>query len=157
MTRDEAERAINALIVAYCHAIDDDRMEEWPNFFTDGGRYTIIPHESHAKGYPVGIMNCESPGMMKDRVLAYRKANVFEPHRYRHLLGGTRIVSEESGIYTVETSYAVVRTMQDGTMSVFSAGKYRDKIVFERAIARFAERFVLTDSNRVDTLIVIPI
>ena len=68
-----------------------------------------------------------------------------------------RIVSEESGIYTVETSYAVVRTMQDGTMSVFSAGKYRDKIVFERAIAHFAERFVLTDSNRVDTLIVIPI
>jgi anthranilate 1,2-dioxygenase small subunit len=152
-----AERAILDLIGAYAHAIDDDRLEEWPDFFTADGRYTIMPCDSHAKGYPVGIMNCESPGMMKDRVLAYRQANVYEPHWYRHLLSATRIVSVDSGIYRVETAYAVIRTMQDGTMSVFSAGKYVDRIVFEGAVPRFRERLVLTDSNRVDTLIVIPI
>ena len=152
-----AERAILDLINAYAHAIDDDRLEEWPGFFTADGRYTIMPCESHAKGYPVGIMNCVSPGMMKDRVLAARSANVYEPHWYRHLLSATRILSEEKGVYLVETAYTVIRTMQDGTMAVFSAGKYVDRIVFEGGVPRFAERLVLTDSNRIDTLIVIPI
>ncbi len=152
-----AKSAIVDLINDYAHAIDDDRLEQWPDFFTTDGRYTIIPCDSHAKGYPVGIMNCESPGMMKDRVLAYRKANVYEPHWYRHLLSATRVLSEDNGAYYVETSYAVIRTMQDGTMSVFSAGKYCDHVVFQDGIARFRDRLVLTDSNRVDTLIVIPI
>lgn len=153
----EIRRAIEDLILDYARAIDDDRLEEWPGFFTADGRYTIMPCESHSKGYAVGIMNCVSPGMMQDRVLAYRKANVYEPHWYRHILSGARILSEQGGVYTVETPYVVVRTMQDGSQAVFSAGKYNDKIVFAGGVPKFKERLVLTDSARIDTLIVIPI
>lgn len=157
MTREEVRRAIEDLIADYAHAIDDDRLEAWPDFFTADGTYTLMPRESHAKGFAVGIMNCSSPGMMKDRVLAYRKANVYEPHSYRHLVSGFRVMGEANGVYTVHSSYAVVRTMQEGDMAVFSAGKCIDKVVFEDGTPKFKERLVLCDSNRIDTLIVMPV
>jgi anthranilate 1,2-dioxygenase small subunit len=157
MTRDDARRAIEDLIADYAHAIDDDRLEAWPDFFTADGTYTIMPRESHAKGYAVGIMNCTSPGMMKDRVLAYRKANVYEPHCYRHLLSAIRVMDEAGGVYTVHSGYAIVRTMQEGDMAVFSAGKCIDKVVFEGGRPKFKDRLIVCDSARIDTLIAIPI
>ena len=134
-----------------------DRLEEWPGFFTADGTYTIMPRESHARGFAVGIMNCTSPGMMRDRVLAYRKANVYEAHCYRHAVSAIRIVDETAGVYTVHAGYIVVRTMEEGEVAVFSTGKYIDKIVFEGTTPKFKERLVICDSARIDTLIVLPI
>jgi hypothetical protein len=51
----------------------------------------------------------------------------------------------------------VIRTMQEGDISVFSNGKYIDRIVFENDAAKFTEHIVVCDSRRIDTLIVIPI
>ncbi|MBM3485775.1 MAG: aromatic-ring-hydroxylating dioxygenase subunit beta [Alphaproteobacteria bacterium] len=157
MTREETRRAIEDLLADYAHAIDDDRLEEWPSFFTADGTYTIIPRENQAKGQVVGIMNCTSPGMMRDRVLAYRRANIYEPHWYRHLVSALRIVDETAGVYTVWSGYAVIRTMQEGDIAVFSSGKCIDRVVFEAGKARFKERLVICDSARIDTLIVLPI
>lgn len=153
----DARRRIEDLIVEYAHAIDDDRLEEWPDFFVEDCTYRLIDRFSHAKGRPVGVMECSSRGMLQDRILALREANVYEPHVYRHLLSGTRITGEKDGVYGVETSYAVIRTMQEGDMTIFSAGKYVDEIVFEGGDPKFRSRIVVCDSNRIHTLIVIPI
>ena len=150
-------RRIEALIADYAHAIDDDRLEEWPDFFTDDCSYRIINRENHAKGMRVGIMDCSSKGMLQDRILALREANVYEPHCYRHIQSGTRITGTSGDTYQVETSFLVVRTMQEGEMSVFCAGKFVDEIVFEADAPKFSKRLVVTDSNRIHTLIVIPI
>lgn len=150
-------RRIEELIHDYAHCIDDDRLEDWPGFFTDPCRYQIISREARAKKMPVGIMYCDSRGMLEDRILALRRANIYEPHCYRHLLSAIRIGREASGEVPVTTSYAVIRTMQEGDICVFSTGKYEDRIVFEAGTPRFRERIVICDSSRVDTLIVIPI
>jgi len=55
------------------------------------------------------------------------------------------------------SNYLVVRTVVDGTMSLFSAGIYLDKVVFEGEEARFQERIVVTDSRRIETLLVLPL
>lgn len=153
----DVRQQIEDLIVDCAHAIDDDRLEQWPGFFVEACSYRIIDRVSHAKGRVVGIMECSSRGMLEDRILALREANVYEPHVYRHLLSGTRITGEDDGVYTVVTSYAIVRTMQEGDMAVFSAGKYVDEIVFEGGSPKFRARTVVCDSARIDTLIVIPI
>lgn len=153
----DVRQQIEDLIVDYARAIDDDRVEEWPDFFTDKCLYRIIDRAAHAKGHVIGVMECSSKGMLQDRILALREANVYEPHVYRHLLSGTRIVGNTGDVYSVETSYSVIRTMQEGDMSVFSAGKYVDEVVFEGGAAKFRSRVVVCDSNRIDTLIVIPI
>lgn len=150
-------RAIEDLIADYAHCIDNDQLEEWSSFFTDPCVYAITTRENHAHGRPVGIMRCESKGMLEDRIRALRNANIYEPHVYRHLISAPRIGAQKDGAYAAQTSYAVIRTMQEGAMSVFSAGTYLDKVVFEDGMARFRERIVVCDSERVDTLIVIPI
>jgi anthranilate 1,2-dioxygenase small subunit len=157
MDHETARRRIEDFIHDCAHCIDDDRLEAWPSFFIADCRYVIIDRDNHAKGMPVGIWTCESRGMLEDRVLSLREANVYEPHRYRHLIGGIRIRGEADGVYSVESSYAVIRTMQGGEVTVFSSGKYLDKVIFEGGAPRFAERIVVCDSGRIDTLIVIPI
>ena len=153
----DVRREIEDLIADYAHAIDDDRLEEWPDFFTDDCSYRIINRENHAKGRRVGIMDCSSKGMLRDRILALREANVYEPHFYRHLQCGIRITGMDGDAYVVETSFAIVRTMQEGDMSIFCAGKFVDEIVFDGDTPLFRKRLVVTDSNRIHTLIVIPI
>jgi anthranilate 1,2-dioxygenase small subunit len=153
----DVRRKIEGLIADYAHAIDDDRLEEWPDFFTDDCSYRIINRENHAKGRRVGIMDCSSKGMLRDRILALREANVYEPHCYRHMQSGMRITGNDDGAYQVETSFVIVRTMQEGDMSVFCAGKFVDEIVFDGDMPLFRKRLVVTDSNRIHTLIVIPI
>lgn len=157
MMRSEARRQIEDLICDYVHCIDDDRLEEWPGFFTEQCRYQIISRENHERGLPMGIFDCHSRGMLEDRVFALREANIFEPHCYRHMISATRIFGENGGDYTVHTNYYVVRTMEDGTTSVFSTGRYVDTIVFEEGAPKFKKKLVIYDSRRVDTLLVIPI
>ena len=153
----DVRRQIEDLVADYAHAIDDDRLEEWPEFFTEDCTYRIINRENHAKGRRVGVMDCSSKGMLQDRILALREANVYEPHCYRHIQSGTRITGASGDAYQVETSFMIVRTMQEGDMSVFCAGKFVDEVVFDGGKALFRKRIVVTDSNRIHTLIVIPI
>jgi anthranilate 1,2-dioxygenase small subunit len=157
MDRETARRRIEDMIHDYAHCIDDDRLEEWPDFFTADCRYRIIDRDNHAQARPIGIMTCDSRNMLRDRVLSLREANVYEPHCYRHLISAIRVRGEAGGVYDVQTGYAVVRTKQDGDAAVFSTGKYLDKIVFEDGAPRFRERIVVCDSGRIDTLIVIPL
>ena len=157
MTIPDFRRRIEEMIHDIAHCIDDDRLEEWPSFFTEACRYVIIDRENHARNRPVGIITCDSRGMLVDRVRSLRDANIYEPHYYRHLISGIRVAEAEGGEYTAQSSYAVIRTMQEGDITVFSSGKYLDRIVFEDDTPRFRERIVVCDSDRIDTLIVIPI
>ena len=84
---------IAELIAAYGECIDDDRLEEWPDFFVDQCRYLITDRESHEAGLRHGVIYCASRGMLVDRVTTLRRVLMYEAHRYRHLVGPTRIVA----------------------------------------------------------------
>lgn len=157
MDEQQAEQLIRALIYDYAHCIDDDRLEEWPDFFTDECLYQVISRDDHAAGLPAGVMNCSSRGMLVDRIVSLRNANIYEPHVYRHLISAIRLRGVQDGLWTAQTGYAVIRTMQEGDISVFSTGKYLDRIDLGGDRPRFRERRVIFDSRRVDTLMVIPI
>jgi anthranilate 1,2-dioxygenase small subunit len=86
---------------------------------------------------------------------------VYEPHRYLHQISGLEIESvvsdSECDTVRCRSNYLVVRTMLDGTMSIFSAGIYLDKIVLGATETRFEERVVVADSRRIETLLVFPV
>ena len=98
--------AIEELLADYAEAIDDGALERWPGFFTEDGEYQIITRESHDAGLPIGILYCDSRGMMEDRVQALRTANIYEPHAYRHLLGRPRIERHSDG-FAVRSNFCV--------------------------------------------------
>jgi len=148
---------IDDLMADYAHAIDDDNLESWPEFFTRDGVYKIVSRENHENNWPLGVMYCDGRGMMSDRILALRTANVFEPHTYCHLLGRTKVEARGDGAYRARTNFSVIRTMQDGGDSRFAVGKYIDECVIEEGRALLRSRLVVLESRRIDILLVIPL
>ena len=87
--------AMHELIGDYAERIDEDRLEEWPDLFTEPCRYLIISRANYAAGMRQGVMYAASRGMLLDRVFSLRRANIFEPHRYRHVVGPIRLKAME--------------------------------------------------------------
>jgi anthranilate 1,2-dioxygenase small subunit/terephthalate 1,2-dioxygenase oxygenase component beta subunit len=149
---------IAALNGAYAAAIDAGRLEDWPGFFLDRCLYKVTTADNHEKGYQAGLIYADSRAMLADRIAALREANIYERQRYRHVLGPPLITGEVHGEVAVETSFLVVRTMRDGQMVIFAAGVYLDRLRPVGSGAwRYAERIVVCDSQRFDTLLAIPL
>jgi anthranilate 1,2-dioxygenase small subunit len=148
---------VHELIGAYADVIDDDRLEEWPGLFTDPCRYLIISRANHAAGLRQGVMYAASQGMLLDRVVALRRANIFEPHHYRHVIGPIRVDRIEGGEAVSHANVMVARIMHDGVTSLFATGRYLDRIDVSQTPFRFRERIVVLDSEKVDTLLAIPL
>ena len=149
---------LSALNTAYASAIDGDRLEDWPDFFVEDCLYKVTTAENHAENLAAGIIYADSRGMLKDRVAALRKANIFERQAYRHLIGMPFILGQDAAEIRCETPFFVARIVRDGAMSLFATGRYLDRVRDEPAIGlRFVERLAICDSSRIDTLLAIPL
>jgi 3-phenylpropionate/cinnamic acid dioxygenase small subunit len=152
----EQKLAVEDLNARYAEAIDEDRLEAWPEFFGADGRYLITTAENVAQGLPIGIMSATSRAMLRDRIKALRQANVYEAQRYRHVLGTPR-VQAENGALRARTSFMVARIMHTGETMLFATGCYEDRVVLDAAGAHFAEKTVILDSRLIVTLLAIPL
>lgn len=157
----EARFAVEDLLYAYVECLDHDRLEDWPDFFVADCVYQIIPYENDAQNLPVSLIYCDSRGMLQDRVTAYRQANYYAPHRYRHVVSGVRILGEEDGAIAARANYVVLQTHLDpvdyGSTEVYSAGEYRDKVIVTDGVARFREKIVVVDTSRISSLLATPL
>jgi anthranilate 1,2-dioxygenase small subunit len=102
-------------------------------------------------------MLCDNQAMLYDRVEAVEKANIFEPHFYRHILSDSRVLSSQDDSLVLETSFICVRSMLDGRMDLFTAGKYVDHVVKQDGRCLFKSKTVVLDHSKIDTLIAIPL
>jgi anthranilate 1,2-dioxygenase small subunit len=148
---------IGDLCAAYADCIDDDRLEEWPDFFADDCRYLVTDRDSHQAGLRHGVIYCASRGMLIDRVTTLRRVLMFEAHRYRHVLGPVRIHRVVDGVAEARANFLAVRIMHDGETSLFATGRYLDRVDVSGTPFRFIERTVVLDSPKIDTLLVIPL
>lgn len=94
---------------------------------------------------------------MEDRIRALRTANIFESHVYCHVLGPPEVREEMEDRWSVRSNFAVYRTMYTGETTLFATGKYLDVIDTSQGSALLAERLVVLDSRRIDTLLVYPL
>jgi 3-phenylpropionate/cinnamic acid dioxygenase small subunit len=149
---------VQALQARYIQALDDDRLEDWPNFFTNTCRYLVTTADNLAQGMPLGMIYATSRAMLRDRVRSLRDANVYEAQRYRHMIAPPVVEPGEGGIVHAKTSFMVVRTMHTGETMMFATGRYDDRILLEGPDApRFVEKTAVLDSRVIDTLLAIPI
>ena len=141
----------------YVTVIDSDRLEEWPELFTEDCIYEIVPKENADLGLSVGIMHCFGRPMMRDRIVSLRKANVFEPHTYRHMTSGLEFNQLDADSIDMRSHYVVVQTLTDGDSHVYQAGRYFDRIVRTVHGWRYQRKRVVYDTSRVPTLLVTPV
>jgi anthranilate 1,2-dioxygenase small subunit len=146
---------VEDLHARYCHALDDDALESWPDFFTEKGVYRITTAENEARGLPLPVLYCEGRAMLRDRVASLRHANIYEPQRYRHMASSLLINEHSQSMVRTTSSFLVVRIMEDGEATFFASGRYQDRIALPEM--KLEERVVVCDSRRFDTLLAIPL
>ncbi len=148
---------LEQLYTDYVHCLDSDELERWPDFFTDDCHYRVTSAENYEAGLPLGLIYATSRNMLMDRVSALRLANIYEPQRYRHLVSSIKIVRDTAGLLDLVANLLVVRTMQDGDMTLFAAGRYVDRVKRDSESWKFAAKTVVLDSRQIDTLLAIPL
>jgi anthranilate 1,2-dioxygenase small subunit len=148
---------LEQLYTDYVHCLDADDLERWPDFFTEDCFYRVTSAENFEARLPLGLIHATSRNMLKDRVSALREANIYEPQRYRHLVSSIKIVEDRGEALELVANFLVVRTMQEGYMTLFAAGRYVDRVVRGGADWKFARKEVVLDSRQIDTLLAIPI
>jgi anthranilate 1,2-dioxygenase small subunit len=141
----------------YVSIIDCDRLEEWPELFTEDGVYEIVPKENADLGLPMGIIHCFGRPMMRDRITSLRKANVFEPHTYRHMTSGLQFSLPDGDTVEMQSNYVVIQTLPDGESRVYQAGRYFDRVVCTARGWRYQSKRAVYDTSRVQTLLVTPV
>lgn len=158
LDRDLALRLrIDALMADYVHCIDEDRLEEWPDYFTADAQYRVTTRENHELSLPINLIYCEGAGMFRDRISALRTANIYEPHTYCHMTSALKILESDGHEHRTQSNFTIVRTMSEGDMSIFVCGKYLDRVVEQGDSLKFRERCIILESRRIDTLLAIPI
>ena len=125
----DLQKQVENLHARYAHALDDDRLEDWPGFFTEDGVYRIATAENEARGLPLPVLYAEGRAMLRDRVASLRHANIYEPQRYRHIASSFLVESVSATEARSVSSFLVVRVMQDGQALLFASGRYLDRIV----------------------------
>jgi|SRR5882724_1493711 len=153
----ELQLTVENLLARYVHALDDDRLEEWPEFFAEKGRYRITTAENFERNLPLPIIYADSRAMLRDRVSALRHANIYEAQRYRHAVSSVLVERIDARTARATSNFQVVRIMHTGESILFASGRYLDRICIDGASARFEEKIVVLDSRAVDTLLAIPI
>ena len=132
---------LTAFLNEYIHCIDDDRLEDWPEFFEDVCVYKIIPRENTELNLPIALVYCDNKGMLIDRVVSLRKANVYNLHYDRHIVSNM-LVSDADGTgnsWNLKANYIVYQTDLEGESMLFSTGKYDAVVVKNGTDHKFKE------------------
>lgn len=153
--------AIEELYAEYGDLLDDDRLEDWLDLFTDDATYRVVARENWVRGLPLSTMACESRAMLADRVSAIRGTSMYVPRTQRHVIGRLRIRPagpDPAAGASVTASWMVAQTLTGEPTILFAAGRYHDRVVASPdGRLRFAEKVAVYDSDLVITSLVYPL
>ena len=137
--------------------LDDDRVESFPDYFVDDCTYRVTTRENHDDGLPGGMMFCDGIAMLRDRILAIRETQVYEPRSWRHFVGGVRILAVEGDVVACRANFLVTEAMSDEEPRLFLVGRYIDKVVRRNGRLLFKEHVAVCDNHHVRRSLIMPV
>jgi anthranilate 1,2-dioxygenase small subunit len=150
------ERII-ALEYRYARVLDEDRLEIWPELFTEDGVYKVVPRENINLEVQLPIMFCDSRNMIKDRVRSLREANIYNLHYSRHLITNVELIGDRDGMLEVAACFVVYQTDMEGQTRCYSVGQYLDRIVTGQDGFMFQEKVAICDTFSIPNLLAVPL
>jgi len=137
--------------------LDDDRVESLPEYFVDDCLYRVTTRENYDEGLPGGLMYCDGIAMLRDRILAIRETQVYEPRSWRHFLSGVRILGVEGELVRARANFLVTEAMSDEDPRVFMVGRYFDVLTRRDGRLLFKERIAVCDNHHVRRSLIMPL
>jgi anthranilate 1,2-dioxygenase small subunit len=152
-------REIEEFNNAYAAALDERRLVDWAEMFTDDAFYLIISRENADRGMLVGLIYCENKGMIYDRAFAHEKTEMFAPRYLRHIIGNTQVLGEDdTGDIRARANYVVIQVLFDRPEAkLHQVGVYHDKFRRVDGELKLAERRCVYDNLLVDNALCIPV
>src|SRR5262244_3100329 len=152
-------REIEDFNAAYAAALDEQRLEDWAEMFTDDAFYVVISRENADRNLPVGLIYCENKGMIFDRAFALEKTTMFAPRYLRHIIGNLQVLGEEAnGEVRARANYVVLQVLLDRPDArLHQVGVYHDRFRRVGDRLKLAERRCVYDSLLVDNALCIPV
>jgi salicylate 5-hydroxylase small subunit len=153
-----AERAaIEDLYAIYVQSLDARDYDAWIDLFAEDCSYVVKARENEDRNFPLSLLAFESKGMLRDRIYGITNTLFHEPYYQRHIVSNFIMRRSGEGDYLVECSYLVLRTKANALTEVYSAGRYRDRIVLAGDSLLFADKKAIYDSELIPNSLIYPI
>lgn len=153
----ETYQALTQLYADYAAAIDSEDWDKWVGYFAEECEYKVQPRENYERGFPLATLALISQAMLKDRVYGIRETLFHDPYYQRHVVGLPRILKVDGDIIEAEANYAVFRTKLSQESTVFSVGRYLDRIRKTPEGLKFESRLCIYDTEMIPNSIIYPI
>jgi len=147
---------IDAFYAEYLACLDEERFEQWPDFFVEDCLYKIIPRINVARGLKLATWWSEGRGYLLDRITGIRRTSVYGPRYVRRMMSGLRIMAVNGAEIEVRSNFAVYETLPDEFTRVFSVGESHDVLVLDGSLLRLRERICIFDSELVPNSLIYP-
>jgi len=158
---DQLRRRIDAFHAAYCDALDNGRLTEWPSYFTEDTFYRVIARENRDLGLPVGLVYCEGQAMLRDRAFALCNTAMYAPRYLRHFVSNIRIdaVEESGALVRARSNYLLFQVLVDRpNATLHQMGEYHDVFrVDQDGGMLIASRDCIYDNALIDNALVYPV
>jgi len=150
---------IETFNTAYAAALDEHRLMEWMEMFTDDALYVVTSRENFERNLPVGLIYCENKGMIRDRAFALKETAMFAPRYLRHMISNLSVDGPESdGTIVARANYAVLQVLFDRPdATLHQVGSYHDKFRRTAGTLKLAERRCIYDNLLVPNALCLPV
>ena len=157
MSATDVRHEIRDLYDEVADLLDDDRVEALPGYFVDDCVYRITTRENHDRGLPGGFMYCDGVAMLRDRILAIRETQVYEPRSWRHFISGVRVLAIDGELIRARGNFLVTEAFSDADPTLFIVGRYEDVLVRRDGRLLFKQRLAVCDNHHVRRSLIMPI
>ena len=150
---------IESFNAQYAQALDEQRLSDWTEMFTDDALYVILSRENYDRGLPVGLIYCENKRMIHDRAFALMETSMFAPRYLRHIIGNQVVLSAESnGTVKARANYVVLQVLLDRPdATLHQVGVYYDVLRRVGGQLKLAERRCVYDNLLVPNALCVPV
>lgn len=150
---------IETFNVRYANALDEQRLADWTEMFTEDATYVILSRENHDRNMPVGLIYCEGRGMIRDRAFALSETAMFAPRYLRHIIGNLDVLTDErDGTIKARANYVVLQVLFDRPdATLHQVGVYYDVFRRENGVLKLADRRCVYDNLLVPNALCLPV
>ena len=157
MSSTSIEKAADDLMAVYADCIDDGRFADWLELFTEDASYKVVARDNLDRGLPASMVLCTNKNMIRDRIAALLGATKYNFHYDRHVVGQLRVRARSDNEWELRASYAVFQTSHEGRSSLFSVGRYDDRVRMDRERLLFCAKLVVVDTFAIPGMLATPL
>lgn len=137
--------------------LDDNQVERLPDYFTENCTYKVISRENHDQDLPAATIFCDGIAMLRDRILAMRETQVYEPRAWRHFISGVRVREAAGDVIQARANFLITEALSDAEPTLFLVGRYLDTLVRRNGRLLLRERLAVYDNHHVRRSLIVPV